>query len=86
MDFFLYEIVARLVAVYIGIDCGNKFWKGLVERKIELFDSDFLFNWGTWIFDRDAMPARYWIVMALQIFTLAACLIVALFGWWRPNT
>ena len=33
MQFFLYEIVARIVAIYLCFDCSHKLWYGLVERK-----------------------------------------------------
>ncbi len=34
MQFFLYEIVARIVAIYLCVDCYRKLRNGLVERKI----------------------------------------------------
>jgi hypothetical protein len=34
MQFFLYEIVARIVAIYLCVDCSGRLWRGLVERKI----------------------------------------------------
>ena len=34
MQFFLYEIVARIVAIYLCVDCSRRLWHGLVERKI----------------------------------------------------
>ena len=30
MRFFLYEIVARIVAIYLFLDCSRKLWYGLV--------------------------------------------------------
>jgi hypothetical protein len=33
MQFFLYEIVARIVAIYLFFDCSRKLWYGLKERK-----------------------------------------------------
>ena len=85
MRFFLYEIVARIVAIYLCFDCGRKLWYGLVERKITYFNDSFL-DWLNWVADRDATPVRYWIQMGIQIMILVACLFVAIFGWWRPNT
>jgi hypothetical protein len=85
MQFFLYEIVARLVAIYLCVDCGRRFWTGLAERKIEL-DCDDILDWSTWVFHREEMPVRYWIAMVLNMITLAACFIVAIFGWFQPNT
>jgi hypothetical protein len=44
MRFFLYEIVARIVAIYLFVDYSRKLWFGLVERKIGYVvrDGDFL--------------------------------------------
>jgi len=33
MQFFLYEVVARIVAIYLCVDCSRRLWYGLVERK-----------------------------------------------------
>ena len=40
MQFFLYEIVARIAAIYLFFDCSRKLWYGLKERKIAYFNSD----------------------------------------------
>jgi len=85
MQFFLYEIVARIVAIYLGIDCSRKLWRGLVEGKIGYFQPDLL-SWWSGLADRDASPVQYWIQIGLRIMILIACLFVAIFGWWRPNT
>jgi 4-amino-4-deoxy-L-arabinose transferase-like glycosyltransferase len=85
MRFFLYEIVARIVAIYLCFDCSRKPWRGLVERKIAYFNDNIL-DWSNWVADRDAAPVRYWIQMGIRIMILVACLFVAIFGWWRPNT
>jgi hypothetical protein len=85
MQFFFYEIVARIVAIYLCVDCSRKLWYGLVERKIANFNSNFL-DWSNWVAHRDATPVRYWIQIGIQIITLVASLIVAIFGWWQPNT
>jgi hypothetical protein len=42
MRFFLYEVVARIVAIYLCFDCGRKLRYGLAERKIAYFNSNFL--------------------------------------------
>lgn len=83
MQFFLYEIVARVVAIYLCVDCYRKIRDGLVERKIVIFNSDFL-DWSRWISHRDAEPVSYWIQIAIQISLLASCLVVAIHGWFRP--
>lgn len=84
MQFFLYEILARIVAIYLFVDCGRKLWHGLVDRKIRYFNPDLL-NWSNWIADRDAAPVRYWIQIGIQITILVSCFVVAIFGWWRPT-
>jgi hypothetical protein len=88
MQFFLYEIVARIVAIYLFFDCSRKLWYGLKERKIAYFNSDplnWFLDWSNWVADRDAAPVGYWIQIGIQIILLVACLVVAIFGWWRPN-
>jgi hypothetical protein len=40
MDFFLYEILARVVAAYLFVDCIRTLRRGLAERKIRLYNSD----------------------------------------------
>ena len=93
MQFFLYEIVARIVAIYLCVDCYRTLQSGLIERKIASYSSDTV----SWILDafmdpsirvahRDTAPIRYWIVMGLQIIALVACVVVAIFGWWHPNS
>jgi hypothetical protein len=85
MQFFLYEIVARIVAIYLCLDCGRKLWRGFVERKIAYFHPNFL-DWSNWVADRDAAPVQYWIQIGIQITILVSCFFVAIFGWWRPTT
>ncbi len=85
MHFFLYEIVARIVAIYLSVDCIRKLRDGFGERKIAYFNADFL-NWSNWVAHRDATPVRYWMQIGIQIIALVACLFVAIFGWWQPNT
>jgi len=89
MQFFLYEIVARIVAIYLCFDCGRELWNGLVGRKIAYFNDDFLdgffIDWSKWIAQRDATPIRYWIQIGIRINIVVACVVVAIFGWW-PNT
>jgi hypothetical protein len=90
MQFFLYEIVARIVAIYLCVNCSRQLWYGLVERKIAYFNDDFLdgllIGWSKLILHRDAAPVRYWITIGLQVNFLVGCLFVAIFGWWQPNT
>ena len=90
MQFFLNEIVARIVAICLCAYCGRILWHGLVERKIAYFNDDildgFLIDWSKVIAHRDATPVRYWIQIGLQIFIVVGCFFVAIFGWWQPNT
>ena len=85
MQFFLYEIAARIVAFYLCVDCGRKLWHGFVERKVAYFNPSLL-DWSHWIADRDATPVRYWMQIGIRIILLVSCLFVAIFGWWHPNT
>jgi len=86
MQFFLYEIVARVVAIYLFIDGGHKLWNGLVERKIPYFHRSLLLDWSHQVADRDATPILYWIEMGLRTLAWVSCLVVAIFGWWHPDT
>jgi hypothetical protein len=94
MRFFLNEIVARVVAIYLCVDLSRKLWHGLVERKIGYVVSrgdllDLLLDWVDWsklVIQRDTAPIRYWIQIGLVAFTLFASLVVAIFGWWQPDT
>src|SRR6516165_3131182 len=51
MQFFLYEIVARIVAIYLCVECYRELRNGLVERKIRMFSADFM-NW--------ILETRFW--------------------------
>jgi hypothetical protein len=92
MQFFLYEIVARIVAIYLCVYFIRKVRSGLVERKITyyLFNTDFLdsllLDRSRWVADRDATPVRYWIQIGIHIQMSVGCLLVAILGWWHPNT
>jgi hypothetical protein len=89
MQFFLYEIVARIVAAWLCFYCGRKVWYGLVERKIAYTNDDvvdWLFiDWSKVIADRDTTPVRYWIQIVVQGLGVIGCLGVTIFGWWHPN-
>jgi hypothetical protein len=90
MQFFLYEVVARIVAIYLFFNCGRTVWSGYLERKIRFFNTDFLdflLDWSSpRVVHRDAAPVRYWILMVVQIISFVACFFVAIFGWWHPDT
>jgi hypothetical protein len=89
MQLFLHEIVARIVAIYLCVDCWQRLRNGLAERKITYFNSSFIdwmfFSWSNRFIFRDTAPVSYWITISLQIFALAGCGVVAIFGW-HPNT
>jgi hypothetical protein len=84
MDFrmktFFYEVVVRLVAIYLCFDCGRKLWYGFAEKKILFFGS-----LSVWLVHKDASPFLYWSAVCSQIFSLVACALVAIFGWWPPD-
>ncbi|MCP3464430.1 hypothetical protein [Bradyrhizobium sp. CCGUVB23] len=95
MQFFLYEIVARIVAIYLCVDCFRKVRSGLVERKITacphstgILDIivDSLAGLSKRVVHRDTAPVQYWLEMGLQTFGLLGCAGVAMFGWFHPNT
>jgi hypothetical protein len=92
MKFFLYGIVARIVAIYLCVSFNRTLRNGLVERKIGYFYYhpdflDWLFadfsNWRNWVAYRDATPVRYWIQIGIQLILLVACFFVAIFGWFH---
>ena len=94
MQFFFYEVVARIVAIYLGVDCIRKVQSGLVERKITsflhgtgIFDwvADSLLGWPSQVFRRDTAPIRYWMEMGHQTVAFLGCLAVAILGWWQPS-
>lgn len=86
--FFLSEVVARIAAIYLCVDCGRMLRDGDSERKIRAFSPDlvnWLLDWSRQVFQRDTAPIRYWMEMGHQAVCLAAGLTVAIFGWWLPN-
>ena len=85
MQFFLTEILARIVAAYLAFDCVRKLRGGLREGKIGLFNPDLL-DWFSYKpADRTATPTQFWIEMGLQAIMLASCIVVVLFGWFRAG-
>jgi hypothetical protein len=84
MHFFLYEIVARIAGLWMCCACSEKAWRGLVERKISPW-RDFL-DFYKLSYQRDTMPIRYWTEIGQMVVGAAAGLVVALLGWWQPNT
>jgi hypothetical protein len=91
MEFFLYEIVARIVAAYLCVDCYRRIRNGLAERKIVYMTNGDLLDWllfnpSRWVAHRDTTPVSYWIQIGLQSIALVGCLGVAILGWWHPTT
>ena len=93
MDFFLYEILARIVAAYLFVDCSRTLWRAIVERKIKIYTADVI-DWvlssfqdpSLRIVHRDGAPIRYWTLVVVQVTVVLGCLGVAIFGWFHPNT
>jgi hypothetical protein len=93
MQFFLYEVVARIAAVYLCVVCYRNLRDGLAERKMTSYSSDLIDSILAALMDpsvrvahRDTAPVRYWILMGLQVFGLVGCCGVAILGWWHPTT
>lgn len=88
MQFFLTEVVARAVAIYLCVDSIRILQRGFAERKIEYVETD-LINWlldgSNWVAHRDTTPVRYWGQIGSHVTAVAACLVVAIFGWWAPD-
>src|SRR5215510_6317908 len=73
MQFFLYEIVARIVAIYLCFDCGRDVWHGFVERKTRPCSPDFLDWFNPWshivahrchadpVLDNNGRPHNYFL-------------------------
>jgi hypothetical protein len=83
MHFFLHEIVARVVAGYLAMDSCQKIRRGLIERKINSFNPDWL-DWFTYVNSRDANPVMYWTEIVIQSAVFLSCAAVAIFGWPQP--
>ena len=89
MQFFLYEIVARVIAIYLLIDTGRALWYGLAERKTAVANYMFMdafVRLPDWSADRDSAPFQYWFLIIGQVFGLLVCLVIAIFGWYVPKT
>jgi hypothetical protein len=59
MQFFLYEIVARVIAIYLLVDTGRALWYGLAERKTAVANYMFMdafIRLPDWSADRDSAP------------------------------
>jgi hypothetical protein len=91
MQFFLCEVVARIVAAYLCFDCWRRLRNGLAEGKITYTSNSDMLAWlifdsSAWVARRASQPFRYWMQMGLQAIALVACLVVAINGWWHPTS
>jgi hypothetical protein len=68
MEFFLYEIIARVVAICFFIDGSRQLWNGLAERNFSFLSTMIL-----WIFSArrsgllDTAPFRYWLQIGTDV-------------------
>ena len=88
LEFFLYEFVARVVAIYFLVDISRVLWLGLMERKTAVQNYMFMnmfWRLPDWSAERDKAPWQYWWLVSGQVFMLFVCLVMAIFGWWDPN-
>ena len=91
MHFFLYEIVARVVAIYLLFDSIQELRNGLIERRIRYFTGgdligSLLIDWSKMPVHRDDAPVRYWLEIGIRVNIVIACTVVAIFGWWQASS
>ena len=93
MHFFLYEIAARLLALYVCVDCLRTLHAGYLEGKIRSFHHnssllDLLFD--PWlprpVYERGTAPVRYWMEMSVQAFLFLCGVVMVIFGWVSSST
>lgn len=77
MQFFLHEIFARVVAIYLCVDCYRVLRNALAERKIAYINDStmdwLLFDWSKISIQRDTAPIQYWTTIGLRAVGFAAC-------------
>jgi hypothetical protein len=83
MEFFLYDVLARIVAIYFVYDCSRKIWDASHEKKITVVNSEF-FGWSNRDAHRDEAPIQYWWQISKEVSSLALSLYVAIFGLRPP--
>ena len=89
LEFFLYEIVARVVALYLFVDGSIALRNGLAERKTAVANyafMDMFWRLPDWSADRETAPWQYWFLISGKVFMLFACLVMMIFGWYHPKT
>lgn len=88
LEFFLYQILARIAAIYLLVDGGRALWYGLTQRKTAVENYEFMgmfVRLPDWSAERDTAPWQYWWLISGQVFMLACCLVIAIFGWYHPK-
>ena len=92
VQFLLYEVVARIVAIYLCLDSGRSLKLGLAQRKMPYRRRYGVLDWllgsdadESRLMRKDDAPIRYWLLISKESFLLAACLYVVIFGWWKPH-
>lgn len=85
MDFFLTEILARVVGAALAFDCAWMIRGGLRDGRIAAFRMGFLSRWPNWIVDRREWPVMFWIQMGIQAVFFLPCLLIAILGWNLPR-
>jgi hypothetical protein len=82
MHFFLTEIVARFVAIYLACDIGRLLWDAYVGRKIAPYSPSLLDRlYPDRIAHRDVSPVSYWFIVSLHVGTFLCCIVIAIFDW-----
>lgn len=85
MDFFLTEILARILGAALAFDCVQAIWGGLRDGSIPAFRMAFMSRWSDWVVDRREWPLMFWIQMGIQAFFFFPCLLIAVLGWNLPR-
>ena len=81
MQFFLAQILARVVAAYLAYDCYRKLRGGLRDGKIAIFNPDLL-DWFSYKpADRKLTPVQFWLEMFVQAIALISCIAITIVGW-----
>jgi len=81
MEFFLTQILARLLGVVLAFHCARVVWRGLRDGKVELFQSGYVDWWPVREVGRDDAPILFWIQIGIQAFFFLPCLVIAIVGW-----
>jgi hypothetical protein len=96
MHFFLTEIAARLLGLYLCVNYSETIWRALGERKIK-YMSRSVSGWVDWMIEavlaqptpvahRDTSPTMYWVQIVFHVMAALCCLVMAIFGWTEAGT